>query len=300
MISSGVDSSPAYTDSRSLDKLKFESRNDPEKALESVARQFEALFTQTLLKSMRDTSSGDGLLDNDQTRLYQDLFDKQISTNLSEKRGIGLADVLIRQLRQIGTEKIDPTSNEIPEIKKFNVSSSVSVNNDNNFKSPQDYLKEMYPIANQIENDHGIPAAVMLAQSALETGWGRHVMQANDDKSSNNLFGIKADSRWDGPISTKNTIEYTQGVAEIKRDNFRSYGSFKESMLDYVRFLKSDYRYNQVFGNVNNPEKFTKELQQAGYATDPDYSKKINKIMNSSMFTSVLNGLKNVNNEPIT
>jgi len=265
MITSGIDNVPVYTDFQGLDKLKILSRDDPDKALEDVARQFESLFTQTLLKTMRDTSLADGIFDNDQSRLYQDLFDKQISTELSHRKGVGLADVLIRQLSPRVEQTIDAARQSIPAKNKFLVNdlskyAKESISSDE-FISPEDYLIKMYPLATEVEKSYGVPATVILAQSALETGWGKHVMKANDGSSSYNLFGIKADSRWQGEIARTRTVEYRDGIAETRRDNFRSYGSFEESMADYAQFLKSSPRYNHVMKSVENPQKFTIALK---------------------------------------
>jgi flagellar protein FlgJ len=304
MITSGLDNVPVYTDFQGLDKLKMMARDNPDKALELVARQFEALFTQTLLKSMRDTSLGEGLFDNDQSRLYQDLFDKQIASDLSQRKGMGLADVLVRQLSPKGIQTIDPTLEPLPAVNKFtsNMSSATATlpSPTVEFKSPDDYLTQMYPIAKEIEASHGIPASVILAQSALETGWGRHIINKPDGNSSYNLFGIKADSRWEGAIVSSKTVEYRNGIAEMSREKFRSYDSFKESMADYAEFLTNSPRYHQALENSADPHRFSIELQQAGYATDPEYSNKINKIMSSSGFVSILEAFKIGPKRPLT
>lgn len=304
MISNSIDNSNVYTDFQGLDKLKRLARDEPDQALEAVARQFETLFTQTILKGMRSTSLGDGLFDNDQSRLYQDLYDKQISSNLSQRKGVGLADVLIRQLSPktsqnseiVHKSKLEKT----PSVHNNATITPVPESNEIIFKTPEDYLKTMYPIARDIESTHGIPATVMLAQSALETGWGKHIIKDNVGGNSFNLFGIKADARWQGGIAHATTVEFRGGVAEMSRENFRSYGSFRESMNDYADFLTSSPRYSQVLENVTDPKLFSLALQQAGYATDPEYSNKINRIVSSVDFGSIVEKLKNEESGPLT
>jgi len=303
-----IDNASVYTDFQGLDKLKRLSRDTPDKAIESVARQFEALFTQILLKSMRNTSLGDGLFDNDQSKMYQDLFDKQIATNLSQKKGIGLAEMLIKQLSQdkslTKTDIPDVGLNKMPEKKSFpeNIPAASSAPNHIRpiFKTPEEYLKKMYPLAKEVEEDYGVPATVMLAQSALETGWGKHIIDMYDGTSSHNLFGIKADMRWYGDTVRSKTLEYTNGIAVQKNEKFRSYDNFRDSMIDYAMFLKSSTRYTNVLANADNPAAFSVALQQAGYATDPEYSSKINKIIESPVFSSVMQSFKKGDTESLT
>ena len=281
----------------------MQARDAPDEALEAVARQFATLFTQPLLKSMRDTSMAEGLFDNYQSCLYQDLFDKQMSTDLSKKKGMGLADVLIRQLSKNAKHETMPVgslrSTDIPfKLDAAKLNKAVPVND--KFESPSDYLKKMFPLAKAVEKEHGIHAAVILAQSALETGWGKHIMKANDGSSSYNLFGIKADNRWEGAVASAKTVEFNNGIAEVRRDNFRSYNGFTQSMSDYAQFIKSSPRYKHVMANVSDRGKFSVALQQAGYATDPQYATKINKIMASPGFESVLNEFKETAGGPLT
>lgn len=148
------------------------------------------------------------------------------------------------------------------------------------FTSPTDFVKKLYPIAKKVGSSFGFDPKILLAQSALETGWGKYVMSAKDGGSSHNLFGIKADSRWNGNSTKAATIEFRGGVARQEIADFRSYLSFEESMKDYVNFLTNNPRYKQALQHKQNPEIFAGHLQKAGYATDPKYSAKIVNIMN--------------------
>lgn len=149
------------------------------------------------------------------------------------------------------------------------------------FTSPTDFVKKLYPIAQKVADGFGLDPKILLAQSALETGWGKYVMADKDGDSSHNLFGIKADSRWSGASAKAATIEFRGGVARREMANFRSYMSFEDSMKDYVKFLQTNPRYKQALKHKQNPEVFAGHLQKAGYATDPRYSAKIISIMNT-------------------
>lgn len=159
-------------------------------------------------------------------------------------------------------------------------------------QSPRDFVHSLYPIAEEVATELGVDPRVLLAQSALETGWGRKLISRADGSSSHNLFGIKADARWDGERATVSTVEYRDGVARLEKANFRSYDSFEESFRDYVKFLQENPRYQQALSASHNPETFAQRLQDAGYATDPVYAKKISRVMNSKTMQLALAELR--------
>ena len=160
--------------------------------------------------------------------------------------------------------------------------------------SPRDFVHSLYPIAEEVAGELGMDPRVLLAQSALETGWGRKLISRADGSSSHNLFGIKADARWDGERATVSTVEYRDGVARLEKANFRSYDSFEESFRDYVKFLQENPRYQQALSASHNSETFAQRLQEAGYATDPIYAKKISRVMNSKTMQLALAELRSV------
>lgn len=160
--------------------------------------------------------------------------------------------------------------------------------------SPRDFVHSLYPIAEEVAGELGVDPRVLLAQSALETGWGRKLISRADGSSSHNLFGIKADARWEGERATVSTVEYRDGVARLEKANFRSYDSFEESFRDYVKFLQENPRYQQALSASHNPETFAQRLQDAGYATDPVYAKKISRVMNSKTMQLALAELRSV------
>ena len=158
----------------------------------------------------------------------------------------------------------------------------------NPIESPQDFVHSLYPIAQEVAEELGVDPRVLLAQSALETGWGRQLANRPDGRSTHNLFGIKADARWDGERATVSTVEYRDGVARLEKASFRAYGSYEESFRDYVKFLQENPRYSEALDVAHSPEAFARRLQEAGYATDPVYASKITGVMNSPIMQSSL------------
>lgn len=149
-----------------------------------------------------------------------------------------------------------------------------------NFSSPQAYIESLLPYAQAVEQETGIDARLMLAQSALETGWGKHQIKHADGSPSYNLFGIKAQAGWQGERADIVTTEYRGGVAMKERAEFRAYGSYQESFSDYANFLQSNQRYADALAHRAEPVEFAHALQSSGYATDPAYGSKIEQIIN--------------------
>lgn len=156
------------------------------------------------------------------------------------------------------------------------------------FSGPEDFVAKLYPVAKEIAEPHGIDPKLMVAQAALETGWGQFVMQG-EKGSSFNLFGIKASGNWSGDSVRVESLEYEGGEPALIYSNFRAYNNFRESFEDYVQFLKSNPRYENALMNAGDPEQFARELQSAGYATDPEYANKISRIFNYEVIQTVDN-----------
>jgi peptidoglycan hydrolase FlgJ len=279
-----LSSAKIYTDFNGLNKLKLAAKNDSPEALEEVANQFEAFFLKLMLKQMRDASLADGIFDSDQSRMYQDMMDQQMALNLSEQRAIGIADSIVKQLQHnVNNVEKSEKLNALPERKHFNhtmlkLSSELNIK-DSDFKSPEEFINAMRPYAEAAASELGIPANVLLAQSALETGWGNKVIQHDNGKSSHNLFGIKADARWQGQQVNVSSLEYVDGKAKREFSNFRVYESYQHSFEDYVDFIKSNDRYRNALQSKNDGEAYVNALQEAGYATDPQYANKIIDIV---------------------
>ncbi len=322
-----------YTELSELGDLRREARRDPNAALLKVAQQFESLFIKMMLKSMRQASFGDPLFDSSQSKMYRDMFDNQISMNMAEGKGIGLAESLVRQLQRhvpIGPEKTQEKQGvEMPAAfsgrgldrhktsetaARADISASrpleaglrvAGVNAQDvvvemkaviepgragrqdlpvSFSDPAGFVRQLWPLAEQAAQRLGVSPRVILAQAALETGWGRAINRREDGRSSFNLFNIKADDRWSGEQVVVGTLEYEAGVARRQSARFRAYDSFADSFDDYVNFLKSNPRYQQALKNPENPVQFITRLHQAGYATDPRYADKIINIMQRDDF----------------
>jgi len=285
-----IDMAQVYTDFSGLAALRARAREDQEAALDQVSRQFESLFLQMMLKSMRDASLGGGLMDSKQSEFYREMYDKQLAVDMSQKQGIGLADVLKRQLGGGISASYGDLSPEdyigMPILAKpgngaalrSQAAAEAAARLDG---SAEAFLGQLWPAAEQAAAKLNLAPEALLAQAALETGWGRHVMQHRSGDSSHNLFGIKADARWQGDKVRVSTLEYRDGVALNTRANFRAYNSFEDSFSDYVDFLQRNPRYQAALDQAGDPKAYFSALQQAGYATDPAYADKILRILDS-------------------
>ena len=279
-----LSSAKIYTEFSGLHKLKLAAKNASPEALEEVANQFEAFFLKMMLKQMRDASLGEGLFDSDQSRLYQDMMDQQLALNLSERRTFGIADSIIRQLKHtVKNNEKSEGLNPLPQRANFDrtmlkLSPDIQLRQ-NNFHTPKDFINAMRPYAEDAAGKLGVPANILLAQSALETGWGNKVVQHNNGQSSHNLFGIKADGRWNGQRVNVSSLEYVDGKARREFSNFRVYESYQQSFEDYVDYIKTNDRYRAALQKRGDGEAYIKTLQDAGYATDPQYASKIINIV---------------------
>jgi len=285
--------SAVYNDLGGLASLKARSNGGDEKgALKAAAKQFEAIFLNMMLKQMREASFGDPLFDSEAGDSYRSMFDQQLALNLSENGSLGIAKLIERQLGgkpsgDIGDDNpfkafrfVAPElNNNVKSIapKSFDISGISS--KQAQFTSPNDFVEKVWPYAEKAAQELGIPTETLVSQAALETGWGKFVMGNAEGKPSYNLFGIKADSRWDGEQVSVQTTEYRDGVVQKERANFRAYDSLEQGFNDYVQFIKSSPRYADALNNRGDAESYLQNLQQGGYATDPAYANKIQGIM---------------------
>ncbi len=146
------------------------------------------------------------------------------------------------------------------------------------FGSSDEFIATMLPMAEKAAARIGVDPKVLVAQAALETGWGKSIMRADDGSNSHNLFGIKATGNWKGENARAITSEFRDGQMVKETADFRSYDSYEDSFHDLVSLLQNNDRYQGVVKSADNPEQFVKELQKAGYATDPNYASKISSI----------------------
>ena len=339
-------------DPNALADLKRLSRdgNSPE-ALRATSKQFEALFLQMVLKSMRDAAPSTGMLDNDQTRLFQSLQDQQTATNMAQGRGIGLANVIYRQLGGEALERSQaqpgsgaaaapglpnaeaprvPARSAIPAAAlrgaaksagsdaaaataldaaagakaagatprtavagaaagaTANAAATVAPAKPRGIAAGvRDFVERVWSQATEASQAVGIPARFMVAQAALETGWGRGELRRADGSSSHNLFNIKAGPNWKGEVVEVPVTEYANGRAYKTTARFRAYGSYGEAFRDYAKLLSGNPRYADVIGQTDAAG-FARSLQQAGYATDPMYADKLARIISGNTLRTAL------------
>jgi flagellar protein FlgJ len=290
-----INHADVYTDFNGLAKLKTEAQKDSQEALKEVAKQFESIFVNLALKSMRDAKLSDGILDSDQSKFFLEMYDQQLSVHLSGDPGIGLADLIVRQLSkdksQSNLQEMDLSayrSNpvEISDGKIEKTESVTELKTDANMpiNSVRQFVSQLWPYAQQAAREIGVEPKVLLAQAALETGWGRFVINNAEGQSSFNLFNIKADKSWHGDKTIETTLEFDQGIGKKVQAGFRVYDSYQQSFQDYVQFIKGNPRYREALRQAGNPESYVNALQQAGYATDPEYAEKIMQIYHDKVF----------------
>lgn len=273
-----------------LATLKAAARDAPQAALRSAARQFEGLFLQMVLKAMREAGFGDPLFDSDQTRMYRELFDGELANSLSATGNPGLAELIVRQLGGTAAPS-SPTAQvalPAPGLSAPGLPRPPAAAGGGSFSSPADFLRAIWDKARAAAAELGTEARVLVAQAALETGWGRHIPRRPDGSSSHNLFGIKAGAGWRGDRVAVPTLEFRDGVMQRETARFRAYPSLEDSIDDYVRLLQSSPRYHPALAQGTDPRGFTQALQRAGYATDPGYSDKILDILHGDLLGGAL------------
>lgn len=293
MISQNDLSGKLALDAKSLSELRQSAKQNSPEALKAAAKQFEALFMNMMLKSMRQASPQDGVFDNEQSRMYTSMLDQQLSQNLAT-RGVGLADVLTRQLSSVSNQTLDgkvvpavPLANQtnISTVKKITDEPQTKVKLDSSSQPAhvKDFKLLLTSHAEKASRLTGIPAKFMLGQAALETGWGRREIVAADGTPSHNLFGIKAGGKWKGKVVEAATTEFVNGVAHKKIEKFRAYDSYADAFHDYGNLLRNNPRYENVMANAHDATSFAQGLQRAGYATDPKYAEKLTRIIKQSL-----------------
>ena len=296
-----------WTDLSGFGALRQTAQSDAKSALPAVAKQFESIFTQMMLKSMREASPGDGLGDSEAGNAWRDMFDQQLSVNLSQGNGLGIAQMLMRQL---GGGSSSPASSSAADGAKSDDWQQRLSSVANAAKSvgaevvkwlphdAQEFVKELAPYAQKAAEKLGVSVRAVLAQAALETQWGKHMPSHSNGDTSNNLFGMKAGSSWDGQKVSVPTLEFEEGVAVHRRAQFRSYNNPGESFNDYAQLIADNPRYAKALNHGEDVVGFARGLVSGGYATDPSYAQKIVAIANSPAMKEALAALKNVSDQP--
>lgn len=339
-----LDSANVYTDLQGLDQLRLSANKNDPKALEAVAKQFEALFIQQMLKSMREASLAPGAFDSQEGHLYLDMFDKQISLIMAQGKGMGLADILVKQLRSTSQQvanlqqkhdqmltrgqKAQPVSalqpasakgqSQVSQLKPASIAEPTSTTvvtapdtsaktlvthtdfEKSEFSTPEAFVQALWPLAQQAGQQLGVAPKVLLAQAALETGWGKGIIKDANGHSSYNLFGIKSGVSWPGMSISVPTLEFHNDIPVREKAQFRAYAGYAESFQDYVQLIQSSPRYYMALQQASDPLQYTRALQQAGYATDPEYSNKIMGIFSGSPMQQALDRIKLSSGRTIT
>jgi flagellar protein FlgJ len=384
-----------YLNQQQYSEMKLGARNQSVETTKAVAAQFESLFVQQMLASMRSAVTVDESNESSTVDFYQEMYDKQLAVSISKQGGLGIAKMLMQHLpggaqlegAQSGADqltngqltqvtgksgnslpigarpptaqllitnlatdslplsnrtvtdppvthlaesnsnvtyrpeareprtqafKIEPISPTIPLVYQTeayqtqNPAVKVShyltddltaesdavlanqVGSEQRWHKPAHFVSDLWPHAEKAANAIGISPQALIAQSALETGWGKHSMRLADGQQAFNLFGIKADSRWDGPTVTKPTLEFRAGVMQTEIAHFRVYESIPAALDDYVEFIKDSPRYQNALDHKGDDTHYLKQLQQGGYATDPQYANKIINIMQGQTLSASL------------
>ena len=266
------------TDTRSVESLRAAAARDPKSSIRETARQFESLFMQEVMKSMRASTLASGMMDNSATQMGTEMLDTQFAGKMTGLPG-GLSDAIARQLqRQMGIadDKAEAkTLQPLPALAKKNVAPHV-----------QSFIQQHDDAAKAAEAATGIPASFMIAQAAHESGWGKREIKLRDGSTSFNVFGIKATSNWKGPVAEVQTTEFIDGKPQKVTAKFRAYASYEEAFKDYARLLGSNARYADVVAKAQKgggAETFAQGLQKAGYATDPEYASKLARVINTTV-----------------
>jgi peptidoglycan hydrolase FlgJ len=279
---SDVSAASTYTDVTGLEALKRDP-NSPQ-AINAVAQQVEALFLQMMLKSMRDASSADST-DSNEMGMYQDMFDKQVALSISQHADLGIGRLLKRQLEgrssAVGGGLKIGSSENTPAMPSSLPAAAIA-------HTPAEFVNRMMPSIRRAAAALGVDPKGMLAQAALETGWGQRMPRNADGSLSNNVFGIKAGDEWTGLKATADTMEVVNGVAVQRRSSFRAYGSIEESVNDFANLLKNSPRYRDVVAAGGSVDAYVDSMGKSGYATDPDYGNKLNQILRSDTLQSAV------------
>ena len=279
-------------DTRSLNNLKLEAGQNSPDAAKEAAKQFESLFMRELIKSMREATMKSGLLDGAQGDLGSDMLDQQLSVQMSGQPG-GLSEAIARQLsRQMGVAEPTfsvPSTLSLPQVTgRAGVATKAAVSPINTTPAPKgrdDFVQHLSSTAEAVAKESGIPASFMLGQAGHETGWGRSEIRNKDGSTSFNLFGIKAGKGWTGKVAEVTTTEYINGVPRKVVAKFRAYDSYEDSFRDYARLITDNPRYEkaQATARTGSAVAYAAELQKAGYATDPEYARKLSGAIQSAL-----------------
>jgi len=321
--SSPVKVQDTYLDQNSLNSVKAMGRKNDPAALKEIAKKFEAMFVQQMLKSMRDANEvfGEGdMFSSNEVKFHQEMLDQQMVLNLTSGEGMGIAKTMYRQMQSMygkkgqGGDDVETNIQQqvlsekipVPVRKALQQSAApAAMNNGNNtsflstaatgikdavVKTADEFIAKLKPYAEKAAAELNVGVDVLLAQAALETGWGKHLIHDAQGNNTFNLFNIKASGNWQGKSVAVNSLENRGGIARQERSEFRQYDNYLQSFADYVKLIKNNPRYEKALEAGTDSQAYAEELQKAGYATDPDYADKIQRLINSDSIRAAVDG----------
>jgi len=289
----------SFTDLARFSALRVQAETDQHGALAKVAKEFEALFIQMMLKAARDAAPADSGSDSNEVKFYREMFDNQVALTMAEQGRLGFADLLSRQIPTAAAANTGPIELKLPTRQMFpnttpayspapepepsdevvDITTWKARITDRAFSDDaRQFTTKLLTHAKRAAQRLGTTPAILVAQAALETGWGHHVMSGSNGLSSNNLFGIKADRSWDGATVRRSTLEYFDRQPVRVNAAFRAYNDYGAAFDDYANFIAKNPRYQRALEQAADPAAYVRELQKAGYATDPNYARKILEI----------------------
>jgi flagellar protein FlgJ len=317
-MNAAIDANSFPLESQALGSLRYAAKTDPTQSMRVVAQQFESLFLNILMKSMRSTSQG-GIFDNDQSRMYTELMDQQFAQKIAAGKGLGIADMLLAQMKRNAPAADAPSPSgplplkkepqpiafkqsgaAIPLKSRLPGSDMIPLSPTSSrpvaptvaptptpVSTPKEFVSTLWPHAVDAARDLGVAPHALVAQAALESGWGKRDIKMPDGTPSYNVFGIKAGPDWTGKTVETTTTEYVNGTPQARVARFRAYDSYGQAFQDYANLLKNSPRYAAVL-QTGDGQQFATALQRAGYATDPLYGAKLARVMSSGVMRQAL------------
>lgn len=264
-----IPATSASHDFQGLAQLRHNAQRHDPAALKEAAVQFEALFVGLMLKAAREANLGDGIFDSGQTEQYMELMDQQVALDLARHGGFGFGKLLVEGVGEAwaGEQGFEPDG-------------------------PAEFVENLMPIASRVARGMGVDPDLLIAQSALETGWGGSVLKFPDGRPAFNLFGIKADNSWSGLRVGQRTLEFVNGVPEQRWEQFRAYQSVEASFQDYAELITGSSRYADIANSEATPDAYAHAIANNGYATDPQYADKWLAIYHGDTLRQAVEDLK--------
>lgn len=281
-----------------LAQLRSDAQAHNPQSIMAVAKQFEAVLMQEMLSAMSATSFGSDLTGKNAGPMFKSMFNQQIAQTVSQGQGMGIAQTLAREIAsryhlhwgEHGKPALAEAEGGMPVPARNAALQSPAAASPSWAKPSQalvqqatDFVAAILPAVQSVARKLGVAPKAIIAQAALETGWGSHV-------AGNNLFGIKGAGSWQGPSVSSLTHEFEDGVNQVETAAFRAYGSFRASVQNYAHLLLDNPRYQSALGQGNNVAAFAEALQQGGYASDPQYAGKLVAVADSPLMEQVMAG----------